>query len=56
MWHQYNIEPIPGWKMFRTASMLWEAYNLKHADGRTQRLKQEESMLYTVLHVYFWAF
>ncbi len=43
MWYQYNIEPIPGWKMFRTASMLWEAYNIKHADGKTQRSKQEES-------------
>lgn len=44
MWYQYNIEPIPGWKMFRTASMMWEAYNLKHSDGKTQRPKQEESM------------
>lgn len=43
MWHQYNIEPIQGWKMFRTASMLWESYNLKHAHGKTQRSKQEES-------------
>ncbi|PNP47807.1 hypothetical protein THARTR1_10492 [Trichoderma harzianum] len=40
----YNIEPIPGWKMFRTASMMWEAYNLKHSDGKTQRPKQEESL------------
>jgi len=30
--------------MFRTASMLWESYNLKHAHGKTQRSKQEESM------------
>lgn len=44
MWYQYNIEPIPGWKMFRTASMMWEAYNLKHSDGKTHRPKQEESM------------
>lgn len=44
MWYQYNIEPIPGWKMFRTASMLWEAYNLKHRDGTTERSKQEQSM------------
>lgn len=44
MWYQYNIEPIPGWKMFRTASMMWEAYNLKHSDGKTERPKQEESM------------
>ncbi|KAL7816114.1 hypothetical protein V8C44DRAFT_324015 [Trichoderma aethiopicum] len=44
MWYQYNIEPIPGWKMFRTASMMWEAYNLKHSDGKTQRPKQEESL------------
>ncbi|RFU76503.1 tpa, zn2cys6 transcription factor [Trichoderma arundinaceum] len=40
----YNIEPIPGWKMFRTASMMWEAYNLKHSDGKTHRPKQEESL------------
>lgn len=45
MWYQYNIEPIPGWKMFRTASMMWEAYNLKHSDGKTERPKQEESTL-----------
>ncbi|KUL85005.1 hypothetical protein ZTR_07763 [Talaromyces verruculosus] len=44
MWYQYNIEPIPGWKMFRTASMLWEAYNLKHRDGTTERSKQEQSL------------
>ncbi|UKZ74653.1 hypothetical protein TrVFT333_002323 [Trichoderma virens FT-333] len=44
MWYQYNIEPIPGWKMFRTASMMWEAYNLKHSDGKTHRPKQEESL------------
>ncbi|KAL7894290.1 hypothetical protein HDV63DRAFT_396774 [Trichoderma sp. SZMC 28014] len=44
MWYQYNIEPIPGWKMFRTASMMWEAYNLKHSDGKTRRPKQEESL------------
>ncbi|KAL7783603.1 hypothetical protein V8C37DRAFT_397002 [Trichoderma ceciliae] len=44
MWYQYNIEPIPGWKMFRTASMMWEAYNLKHSDGKSQRLKLEESL------------
>ncbi|KAL7941116.1 hypothetical protein V8C42DRAFT_335802 [Trichoderma barbatum] len=44
MWYQYNMEPIPGWKMFRTASMMWEAYNLKHSDGKTQRPKQEESL------------
>ncbi|EED17953.1 conserved hypothetical protein [Talaromyces stipitatus ATCC 10500] len=44
MWYQYNIEPIPGWKMFRTASMLWEAYNLKHRGGKTERSKQEESL------------
>lgn len=43
MWYQYNIEPIPGWKMFRTASMLWESYNMKHRNGKTQRSKQEES-------------
>ncbi|KAL2854427.1 hypothetical protein BJY01DRAFT_231852 [Aspergillus pseudoustus] len=41
IWYQYNIEPIPGWKMFRTASMLWQTYNLKHKSGggeRTSRL------------------
>jgi hypothetical protein len=43
IWHQYNCEPIQGWKMFRTASMAWETYNLKHAHGKTQRTKQEES-------------
>ncbi|KAL4734992.1 glycosyl hydrolase family 3 N terminal domain-containing protein [Aspergillus similis] len=32
-WYQYNIEPIPGWKMFRTASMLWQTYNMKHRSG-----------------------
>ncbi|KIX04789.1 uncharacterized protein Z518_05660 [Rhinocladiella mackenziei CBS 650.93] len=44
MWHQYNIEPIQGWKMFRTASMLWETYNPKHAHGKAPRSKQEESI------------
>lgn len=44
MWYQYNMEPIPGWKMFRAASTMWEAYNLKHADGKTDRLDHEESM------------
>ncbi|KAL4874764.1 hypothetical protein BJY04DRAFT_224672 [Aspergillus karnatakaensis] len=43
-WYQYNIEPIPGWKMFRTASMLWQTYNLKHRSGGRERSAQEESM------------
>ena len=30
--------------MFRTASALWETYNLKHAHGATQRTKREESL------------
>lgn len=34
---------MQAWKMFRTASMLWETYNLKHAHGDTQRSKEEES-------------
>ncbi|KAL3460299.1 glycosyl hydrolase family 3 N terminal domain-containing protein [Aspergillus heterothallicus] len=43
IWYQYNIEPIPGWKMFRTASMLWQTYNLKHKSGGGVRSAQEES-------------
>ncbi|KAL2814483.1 hypothetical protein BJX63DRAFT_420819 [Aspergillus granulosus] len=43
IWYQYNIEPIPGWKMFRTASMLWQTYNLKHRSGGGERSAQEES-------------
>ncbi|KAL4787305.1 glycosyl hydrolase family 3 N terminal domain-containing protein [Aspergillus varians] len=43
-WYQYNIEPIPGWKMFRTASMLWQTYNMKHRSGNGERSAQEESM------------
>ncbi|KAL4869506.1 hypothetical protein BDV12DRAFT_185192 [Aspergillus spectabilis] len=43
IWYQYNIEPIPGWKMFRTASMLWQTYNLKHRSGGGERSPQEES-------------
>ncbi|OQE80112.1 hypothetical protein PENNAL_c0048G00727 [Penicillium nalgiovense] len=44
IWYQYNIEPIPGWKMFRTASMLWQTYRLKHREGKTIRSAQEESL------------
>ncbi|CAP92980.1 Pc16g03100 [Penicillium rubens Wisconsin 54-1255] len=44
IWYQYNIEPIPGWKMFRTASMLWQTYRLKHREGKTVRSAQEESL------------
>ncbi|KAL4897323.1 putative Zn(II)2Cys6 transcription factor [Aspergillus ambiguus] len=44
IWYQYNIEPIPGWKMFRTASMLWQTYNMKHREGKTTRNAQEESL------------
>lgn len=43
-WYNYNFEPIQAWKMFRTASMLWEAYNLKHTTSNIQRSLQEESM------------
>ncbi|KAL3492245.1 hypothetical protein BJX62DRAFT_224726 [Aspergillus germanicus] len=43
IWYQYNIEPIPGWKMFRTASMLWQTYNLKHKSGGGERSAQEET-------------
>ncbi|KAJ5174040.1 Glycoside hydrolase superfamily [Penicillium coprophilum] len=43
IWYQYNIEPMPGWKMFRTASMLWQTYRLKHREGKTIRSAQEES-------------
>lgn len=43
IWYQYNIEPIPGWKMFRTASMLWQTYNLRHRTGETERSPQEQS-------------
>ncbi|KAL3474583.1 glycosyl hydrolase family 3 N terminal domain-containing protein [Aspergillus californicus] len=43
-WYQYNIEPISGWKMFRTASMLWQTYNLKHRSGREERSVEEESI------------
>ncbi|CAG8052384.1 unnamed protein product [Penicillium nalgiovense] len=45
IWYQYNIEPIPGWKMFRTASMLWQTYRLKHREGKTIRSAQEETTL-----------
>jgi hypothetical protein len=34
--------------MFRTASMLWQTYNLKHKSGGGERSAQEESM-YTYL-------
>ncbi|CAI7643794.1 unnamed protein product [Penicillium manginii] len=44
IWYQYNIEPVPGWKMFRTASMLWQTYRLKHREGKTVRSAQEESL------------
>ncbi|KXG46867.1 Glycoside hydrolase, superfamily [Penicillium griseofulvum] len=44
IWYQYNMEPIPGWKMFRTASMLWQTYRLKHREGKTIRSAQEESL------------
>ncbi|KAJ5454186.1 Glycoside hydrolasesuperfamily [Penicillium daleae] len=44
IWYQYNVEPIPGWKMFRTASMLWQTYRLKHREGKTIRSAQEESL------------
>ncbi|KAJ5984749.1 hypothetical protein N7522_011945 [Penicillium canescens] len=44
IWYQYNIEPIPGWKMFRTASTLWQTYRLKHREGKTVRSAQEESL------------
>ncbi|GJN74822.1 glycosyl hydrolase [Purpureocillium lilacinum] len=44
IWYQYNIEPIPGWKMFRTASMLWQTYRMKHREGKTRRSAQEESL------------
>ncbi|CAI7622330.1 unnamed protein product [Penicillium pancosmium] len=44
IWYQYNIEPIPGWKMFRAASMLWQTYRLKHREGKTIRSAQEESL------------
>ena len=39
---KYVFEPMQAWKMFRMSSMLWEAYNLKHAHGDTQRPKEEE--------------
>ncbi|KAL2827201.1 hypothetical protein BDW59DRAFT_171490 [Aspergillus cavernicola] len=42
IWYQYNIEPIPGWKMFRTASMLWQTYNMKHRNGSGERSAEEE--------------
>ncbi|KAJ5566911.1 Glycoside hydrolase superfamily [Penicillium sp. DV-2018c] len=44
IWYQYNMEPIPGWKMFRTASMLWQTYRLKHREGKTIRSAYEESL------------
>ncbi|OGE50684.1 hypothetical protein PENARI_c016G09905 [Penicillium arizonense] len=44
IWYQYNVEPIPGWKMFRTASMLWQTYRLKHREGKMIRSAQEESL------------
>ncbi|KAJ5882605.1 uncharacterized protein N7529_001277 [Penicillium soppii] len=44
IWYQYNFEPIPGWKMFRAASMLWQTYRLKHREGKTIRSAQEESL------------
>ncbi|KAG9250354.1 uncharacterized protein F5Z01DRAFT_629750 [Emericellopsis atlantica] len=43
-WLQYNFEPIQAWKMFRTASTLWETYNLKCAHGRVQKPKREASL------------
>ncbi|KAL4911036.1 hypothetical protein BDW74DRAFT_184573 [Aspergillus multicolor] len=45
-WYQYNIEPIPGWKMFRTASMLWQTYNMRHRSGSGERSAQEEMVRY----------
>ncbi|KAI2786154.1 putative beta-glucosidase H [Penicillium oxalicum] len=44
IWYQYNIEPIPGWKMFRAASTLWQTYRLKYQEARTSRSAQEESL------------
>ncbi|KAL4810909.1 glycosyl hydrolase family 3 N terminal domain-containing protein [Aspergillus unguis] len=43
-WYQYNIEPIPGWKCFRTGSMLWQTYNMRHRSGNGERSAQEESI------------
>lgn len=43
LWYLYNIEPIEAWKMFRTASALWQTYNLKHRRGIDQRSAEEKS-------------
>jgi hypothetical protein len=37
-WHMFNFEPIQGWKMFRTASSLWETFNSK---GRPPTEKEQ---------------
>jgi hypothetical protein len=49
LWYLYNIEPVAAWKMFRTASMLWQTYNLKHRDGIEPRTVQEESESFCTL-------
>ncbi|CAI6094214.1 unnamed protein product [Clonostachys chloroleuca] len=43
-WYWYNFEPIQGWKMFRTASMLWETYHQKQALDGSERSQQELSL------------
>ncbi|KAH7322572.1 hypothetical protein B0I35DRAFT_184175 [Stachybotrys elegans] len=43
-WYQYTIQPIQGWRMFRTASTLWEAYNMKHAHSDVPRPDREKSL------------
>ena len=51
MWYQYNIEPIAGWKAFRTASMLWQTYHLRCREGSIARSEQEESNYHDAFHL-----
>ncbi|KAL7785440.1 hypothetical protein V8C43DRAFT_317729 [Trichoderma afarasin] len=44
LWYLYNVEPIMAWRMFRTASAMWQTYNLKHRAGIEPRTIQEKSL------------
>ncbi|KAL6822573.1 hypothetical protein J3E69DRAFT_337485 [Trichoderma sp. SZMC 28015] len=44
LWYLYNVEPIMAWRMFRTASTMWQTYNLKHRAGIEPRTIQEKSL------------
>jgi len=43
-WYLCNIEPVQGWKMFRTAALLWQAYHAKNLVHPARRGEREESL------------